>query len=232
LGFQSSLADPDVWLRAAVKGDREEYYEYVLMYVDDILDISVNAETILRDVQPTLKLKNDGIDVPEFYLGAKLLEEQINGVTCWTVTSHDCVKPAVKNVEEDTKGTARRLPTRNVKNPMSMSYESKLDVPEELRNKDVTFFQELIGVLWWATEIGMVDILIEVSLLLQYRANPRKGHLEQLLHIFGFLKKHPKQTLYLSPELPRMDYDKFHTKREDFTEIYRNAEEMMQHRMP
>ena len=232
LGFQSSLADPDVWLRAAVKGDGEEYYEYVLMYVDDILAISIEAEAILRDVQSTFKLKNDRIDVPEFYLGAKLQEKQINGVTCWTVTSHDYVKAAVKNVEEAIKGTARRLPTRNVETPMSMSYVPELDVTEELCDKDVTFFQELIGVLRWATEIGRVDILLEISLLSQYQANPREGHLEQLLHIFGFLKKHPKQTLYLSPELPRMDYGEFHTKREDFAEIYRDAEELMPHRMP
>jgi hypothetical protein len=45
LGFMSSLADPDVWLRAAVKSDAEEYYEYVLMYVDNILAISCDAET-------------------------------------------------------------------------------------------------------------------------------------------------------------------------------------------
>lgn len=31
--FQSSMADPDVWLRAATKTDGESYYEYVLMYI-------------------------------------------------------------------------------------------------------------------------------------------------------------------------------------------------------
>ena len=36
IGFQSSPADPDVWLRPAVKFNGDEYYEYVLMYVDDI----------------------------------------------------------------------------------------------------------------------------------------------------------------------------------------------------
>ena len=30
LGFQSTLADPDVWLQAATKNDGESYYEYVL----------------------------------------------------------------------------------------------------------------------------------------------------------------------------------------------------------
>lgn len=87
LGFQSSLADPDVWLRAATKEDGEQHYEYVLMYVDDILAIACDAEAILRDVQTTFKLKNDKIETPEFYLGARLQEKPLNNITCWTITS-------------------------------------------------------------------------------------------------------------------------------------------------
>ena len=96
----------------------------------------------------------------------------------------------------------------------------------------MTFFQELIGVLRWATEIGRVGILVEVSLLSQYQANPREGQLEQLLHIFAYLRKHPKITLYLSPEVLNMDYDSFQTRKDDFSEIYRDAEETLPHRMP
>ena len=230
LGFQSTLADPDIWLRAATKGDGERYYEYVLMYVDDILAISGDDESILRDVQGTFKLKNDKIEEPEYYLGAKLQWKPIKDTMCWTITSQDYVRAAVKNVEEAIKGSTRRLPTKNVEMPISMTYVLELDVTEELNKKDVTFFQELIGVLRWATEIGRVDILHEVSFLSQYQANAREGHLEQLLHIFGFLRKHQKLTLYLSPELPLMDYGEFHTQKNDFKEIYRDAEEP--HRMP
>jgi hypothetical protein len=103
LGFQSTIDDPDVWLRAASKGDGEQYYEYVLMYVDDILAISCDPNAILEDVQKTFKLKNDKIEPPEFYLGAKLQEKPINGLNCWTITSQDYVKAAVKNVEEAIK---------------------------------------------------------------------------------------------------------------------------------
>ena len=39
IGFKSCHADPDVWLRPAVKPNGDEYYEYVLCYVDDILAI-------------------------------------------------------------------------------------------------------------------------------------------------------------------------------------------------
>ena len=36
----------------------------------------------------------------------------------------------------------------------------------------------------------------------------------------------------MSPELPRIDYGDFHTNRNDFAEIYRDAEELLPHRMP
>ena len=49
LQFKSSRADPDVWIRPARRKDGTEYYEYVLLYTDDCLVISVNAEKILRD---------------------------------------------------------------------------------------------------------------------------------------------------------------------------------------
>ena len=78
---------------------------------------------------------------------------------------------------------------------MNPTFSLKLVVTEELGEDDVTFFQELIGILRWTTEIGRVDILLEVSLLSQYQASPREGHLEQLLYIFAYLRKHPKVML-------------------------------------
>jgi hypothetical protein len=37
LGFTSCLADPDVWYRAVSKYDPFPYYEYIIVYVDDLL---------------------------------------------------------------------------------------------------------------------------------------------------------------------------------------------------
>ena len=48
LGYQSTVADPDVWRRPAVKSDGEAYYEYVLCYVDDILVISHDPWKIMN----------------------------------------------------------------------------------------------------------------------------------------------------------------------------------------
>jgi hypothetical protein len=91
-------------------------------------------------------------------------------------------------------------------------------------------FQELIGQLRWAVEIGRVDILLEVSLLSSYLAMPRVGHLEQALHIFGYLKLHPKRKLAFDPAHPAINENRF--QQCDWTEFYREAEEAIPGNMP
>ena len=48
IGFKSVPSDIDVWLRPAIKPDGEEYYECALMYMDNILAISMNPTKILK----------------------------------------------------------------------------------------------------------------------------------------------------------------------------------------
>ena len=55
-------ADPDVWIRPAVKPDRSEYYEYIMCYIDDILSVSHDAKSILQSLQGQFKLKGNKIE--------------------------------------------------------------------------------------------------------------------------------------------------------------------------
>ena len=69
-------------------------------------------------------------------------------------------------------------------------------------------------------------------MLSQYQASPREGHIDQLLHIWGFIKKNPKLPLYSDPARPKLDYSMFTTNREKFREQYRDSQEEIPHRMP
>ena len=46
MGFVRSKGDPDVHFRMANNGDKD-YYEYVLVYVDDLLVLSYSCEPIM-----------------------------------------------------------------------------------------------------------------------------------------------------------------------------------------
>ena len=54
-------------------------------------------------------------------------------------------------------------------------------------------------------ELGRLDILLEVDLLSTHLALPREGHLQQVCHIFGYLKKYPRQRIFMDLDDPNID---------------------------
>ena len=195
IGFIPTRADPDVWRQPAGKEDGFEYYEYVLCYVDDILAISHKARDVLSAVQAIFKLKDDRIKPQDMYLGATLSVMEDNGIQGWCMSSDKYVKAAVENVEQKLAGANQRLPSK-CRTPMTVGYRPKRDVSAELTSEGIQRYQELIGVLRWAAELGRVDILLETAMLSTYMALPRKGHMEQVYHVFGYLKTHSTNAAY------------------------------------
>ena len=78
--------------------------------------------------------------------------------------------------------------------PMWASYRPELDVSPELNHCDTSYYELLIGVLWWIVELGRLDICLEVSMLSSHLALPCEGHLEQVFQIFAYLKKFTTQS--------------------------------------
>ena len=174
MGLKSSTADPDVWTRAATKPDGEHYYEYILVYVDDIIAVSHKARDMMSEICSVFKFKNNKVSKPETYLGARLQQKSINGKSCWTMTSVDYINAAVKNIEKATKDSKWKIPSR-AKTTMISDYVPEFDDTPDLDAKDTQYFQEIIGMAIWRTEIGRVKVLHEISRFSQYQASPRKG---------------------------------------------------------
>ena len=139
------------------------------------------------------------------------------------------VKAAVTNVQEELAGHGKRLPPKCV-TPFSSGHAPWLEDTPELKADGVQRFQELIGQLRWAVEIGRVDILLETSLLSSHLAMSRTGHLEQAFHIFGYLKTHPKRKIAFDPAHPAINENRF--QKCDWTEFYRDAREAIPNNMP
>ena len=103
---------------------------------------------------------------------------------------------------------------------------------DELSTTLASRYMQLIGILRWAIELGHINIFYEVSVLLQYQANPRMGHLEAAYHIFLYLKNHPDMgRLAYDPALPRIDYSVFNDSA-DWTSFYGNVKEELPPMMP
>ena len=108
----------------------------------------------------------------------------------------------VKNVEHTLQKKGLRLQSK-CSAPLSHGYKSELDCTSKLKADGLQWYQELIGYLRWAVELGRVDILLETSLMSQHLALPREGHLEQVLHIVGYLIAYPKFQVLFDSLKPR-----------------------------
>ena len=82
---------------------------------------------------------------------------------------------------------------------MDNTYAPELDRMSKLNPKLDTYFQKLICMLRWGTELGSGNILHKVSILSQFQASPREEHLDQLLRIVVCIQDKPKVTIYMNP---------------------------------
>ena len=223
LGYRPSQADPDVWIRPAIDSYGFKYYEMILCYVDDVLSLSHKPMAAIEGIKQTFKLKGNKAERPKMYLGCTLGTKKTNsGSMCWTLSSEDYIKQSISTIENKLAKSKRTLPKKCI-TPFSSGYHPAVDASPELDGSDTQFYQECIGILRWAIELGRLDILLEVALLSQYLANPRIGHMDEIYHIFGYLKHVGKRTLYLDPDPPDISENRF-TKFE-WEEFYRDASE-------
>ena len=143
----------------------------MLVYVDDLICVSHDPKATMQGVQRTFKLKDDKVEPPSDYLGASLAHRVIDGQPCWVMSSHKYIDSAIQNVEDHLSRINQRLPTK-CKTPLSHGYRPELDVSQELSADDMRYYQELIGVLRWAVELGRCDIAVEVSMMSTHMAMP------------------------------------------------------------
>ena len=84
----------------------------------------------MNEIKYTLKFKNNKVEKSEFYLGASLKREKLNGEPIWTMSSMDDLKAAINNVAERLHNQeGERLPIRAAA-PMTQSYRPDIDDSE------------------------------------------------------------------------------------------------------
>ena len=118
----------------------------------------------------------------------------VDGAEGWYMSVEKYVRDAVDNFEQNLAKSNQRLPT-GCKTPIVSGYRPETDTPPEINYEGVTQYQDMVGVLRWAVELGRVDILLETALMSTYLALTCREHLEQIFHVFGYLKVNPKRNL-------------------------------------
>ena len=218
LEYEPCLADPDLWMRRAVHSSGEEYYEYMLLYVDDALCCSEYPKEALMQIDKYFPMKPSSIGPPNIYLGGKINKVQLpNGVNAWALSMSQYVQAAINNIENSLKDNGKTL-IKAAKTPLQNNYNPELDTQKELSDEESNQYQSLIGILRWIVEMGRIDICMEVSVMSSYVACPREGHYNEILRICSYLKGHHNATLVFDPSYPEVD-ETFNEKK-DWSDFY------------
>jgi predicted hotdog family 3-hydroxylacyl-ACP dehydratase len=233
-GYSSCKADPDVWMRPKTKPDGFQYWSYILVYTDDLLVVDHEPKVVMDYMASRYTLKPGSVKEPEFYLGTQVTKFRIDGADDpdkprWAMSSEAYIKQAVADVETELAKVDKCLPTR-VTTPVSQGYRPEVDQSRELDAQRGQYYQSLIGVLRWICELGRLDIMVPVSMLSRYVVSPREGHLQQVFHIFAYMKHHKRSRMVFDDTEPVFDESSF--KVCDWSDFYPDAEEAIPHDAP
>ena len=143
-----SNADADVWRRATVKPNGFKYYEYILVYVDDLLLISHNAKALGDYLKTQYRFKDEPAK-PTRYLGADIEEIIFPSeptISRWGMSSYTYLKDAIMNLELELKLIGKSL-SNKCKTPLPIGYRPELDITPFINEQQTNYYQCLIGIL-------------------------------------------------------------------------------------
>ena len=205
-GYRLSKGDNDIWMK-----DMGDHYEYIAVYVDDLMIVSKNPQAIIDMLQDKFKFKLKGTGPVTFHLGCDFFRDK-HGVLCYA---------PLKYIEKTLDNYKRIFGThpKQYQSPLNKNDHPELDTSPILEDiDDIKIYQSLIGALQWTIQIGRLDITTAVMTLSRFRAAPRQGHLDRVKRIIGYLSKMRHGAIRIRTEEP--DYSDIPDHHYDWNDSY------------
>ena len=177
LNFKPCKADPCVWLR-----EMKDKYEYIAIYVDDLLEASEERQKVIQDLKEKFKLKIKGDGPLEYYHACDYKLDK-DGTLVAQPTRY------INKIFESYKKMFPNENFINVRSPLDKNDHPELDNSELYHEEQISKYMCMIGQLQWAITLGRYDILVHVMSLSRFRLAPKIGHLERMKRLYGHLVK-------------------------------------------
>jgi len=181
--------------------DCGDHYEYIAVYVDDLLIASKDPSSIIKTLFDEHKFKLKGTGAVSFHLG------------CYAPHQH------IEKVMDNYLRLFGKRP-HNAHSPIVQADHPELDTSDLLDNAGIQIYQSLIGSLQWAIQIGRFNIATAVMTLSRFRACPRQGHLDRshrTKRVIGYLSKFKYGVIRIHTDkpdysnIPKKEFDWFYT---------------------
>jgi histone deacetylase 1/2 len=218
LGFTPSKAETDIWMKRV-----DDHYEYICVYVDDLIIASANPQQIADTLQNKHEFSLKGTGPIHYHLGCDYFKDP-TGTLCYGPRRY------VDKMVEDYIRMFGEKP-KPASSPMERGDHPEIDISEELDLNGMKQYQSIIGSLQWAVQLGRLDITTAVMSMSSFRVAPRQGHLDRLKRIIGYLAKMRNAVIRVRTDLP--DYSGLPDNQHNWDRsIYKNAKELIPDDIP
>jgi len=208
-GFSQTRFDNDVWIRLDESG---KHYEYICTHVDDFLICSKNPERVMKEIESVYLVKDSSKGPPSYYLGNDYKKDAKGR---WCIGCKTYLTESIRRIEDLLGKSLSKKDT-----PMVDGDHPEEDASELLDDAGHQRYQMLIGMLNWIVCIGRMDVAFSTASLSRFTACPRKGHLERVLRVFGYLKKYRNRRVVIDSRDPIIKGGK-DALAKDYTEIFK-----------
>ena len=189
MNFFPCKADPDLWMR-----DQETHYDYVCVYVDDLMAIMDKPADFFKELTEKHGFTLKGVGPPEYHLGGNFYRDP-DGTLVWGAQDY------IKRMLDNYVLMFGELPNY-ASSPLVTGDSPELDQTTELELPDVKKYQSLIGALQWCITLGRFDIACAVMTMSRFRVCPRIGHLNRLKRMCGYLRKKNEGAIRFRTNIP------------------------------
>ena len=211
LGFKPCKNEPDLWMR-----DAGDHYEYVCVYVDDLLAIMKEPEKFFKTLTETYKYKLKGVEAPQYHLGGNYFRDP-DGTLGWGAQRY--ITRMLENLLRE-----EGVDPPKYRSPMEKGAHPELDMSSPLDANGIKKYQSLIGALQWCVTLGRFDINCAVMTMSRFRAEPRENHWKMLHRILGYLKHTKDAAIRFRTSVP--DYSHYSTPNYDWSQtVYHGVSE-------
>jgi hypothetical protein len=148
------------------------HYEYVCVYVDDLMVMAKDPKTFLDKLINVHKYKLKGVGKPVYHLGGNFFRDK-DGALGWGAGTY------CKKLIQEYKRRLGQKP-KEYSSPLEKGDHPEVDTSESIDLEGIKIYQSMIGALQWAVTLGRFNILEALMTMSGFRVMPRQGHLDRL----------------------------------------------------
>jgi len=192
MGFTPSRAEGDIWMRKSEDG---KIYEYIAVYVDDLAIAARDPMGLCNLLMKKYNYKLKGTGPIAFHLGCDFFRD-VEGVLCFAP------KRYIDKMVDSYERMFGEKPRQTYSSPLESNDHPEVDDSPVLESEEIRKYQSLIGALQWAVSIGRMDVTTAVMTMSGYRVAPRKGHMDRVKRIYGYLLRFREATIRILTDEP------------------------------